>query len=406
MDTLPTAKPSSQKIFYAIGAVLLAAIIIAAIVFIAMYKPSQPAANTTLTSTTTTQAKVINFEEVSWAKVNATIEAPSNQGGTEGRLPLGLRGTGDSKGIIPGSVIKVGGEYKLWYSGMDDKSTWRIYMATSTNATEWKKVDNTIPKASNAESTQGRIALGVPGKGDEELVRNPAVIYREGKYYMWYAGGSAVGHDHIYQATSLDGLTWTKTNNSQPARSDTAGKNGQIPLGNLGRGDDFNIEYVSVVAQDQNTLFAYYTGENNNQSGPSQISIYGAKSIDNGTTWEKINNRVSLTSTEGRLALGAKSSGDQHGLLYPAVVFSNGAFYMTYTGFQQKGPKITNMTAKSTDGLTWTKLSPIAAFADPKQVVINAVIYKDQNELFMLYGGAAGLDLKNPAMMYTARAEE
>lgn len=367
----------------------------------------------TPTATPTPTPIPINIEEVEWTKVNATILTASNDGGTEGRLPLGLTGTGDSKGVFPGSIVKVDDEYKLWYTGIDDNGVYRIFMATSSDALTWKKVDNKIPAPSNAESTNGRIPLGLAGKGDEEHSRNPSVIYQDGKYLMWYSGSRMNEGDSIYQATSSNGLTWTKTDNSVAARSDTVSTKGRIPLGMLGKGDDFHIEYISVVAKDQNNFFAYYSGENNNQSGPSQISIYAAKSEDKGTTWEKVNNAVSTNSTEGRIAIGDAGSDDHSGVALQNVLFDNNTFYMWYTGFNDDG-KITSMQAKSTDGLAWTKLSPkVGKTSDwlldnegvnsQNQVVVNVVVYKDQDQIFLVYSATTALEL--PLYMYTATGE-
>ncbi len=397
VETKPIIK---RPLFYLI---LFLVTIIIGVIFIALEKSKTDST----TPTVTEQPKVINIEEVKWVK-----------SGVEAKLPLGLPGTGDSKTILPGSIIKVNGEYKLWYTGIDDNNVWRIYMATSSDGLEWKKVDNSIPTASNKESSQGRIALGLEGSGDEGLTKSPSVIYIDGKYLMWYSGSNKNLKDNVFQATSLDGLTWTKTDNSMPERSDTIGKNGQIPLGNLGRGDDFNIDTVAVVAKDQDNFFAYYSGENNNQSGPSQVLIYLARSKDKGTTWEKVNNNVSTVSTEGRLAIGDAGSSDGNGIVYPSVIFNNGTFYIWYSGFQEQkegeGDKITIMQAKSSDGLAWTKLSSKSAKTsdwlqeaqgvnNQTQLIANVVVYKDQNEVFLLYSAAP--DRESPLTVYMARAE-
>lgn len=397
-EVKPKGLTIKKSVFYLILVILF---LIIGMSFVGLEKRRQQ--NNVVTPTVTVQPKVIDIETVDWIKE-----------GSEEVLPIGAAGSGDSKGIYPSTIIKVDNEYKLWYTGVDDNDVRRIFMAVSSDSVVWEKIDNSIPAPSNSESTNGRISLGLAGSGDEEFTRNPSVLYLDGKYYMWYSGSRINGSDSIYQATSSDGLTWNKTNNSIAERTDTSSTEGRIPTGTLGKGDDFHVEYITVVKKDENNLVAFYTGENNNQTGPSQVSIYSATSKDKGTTWEKVNNNVGTSSTEGRIVVGEPGFADHDGIVLPSVIINEGVFYIWYTGFQSEPSKITVLQAKSTDGLTWTKLSQKTAetkdwLMDPEgtnseqEIIINVAIFKHEDELFLLY--SATPNLQAAPVVYLARAE-
>jgi hypothetical protein len=90
-------------------------------------------------------------------------------------------------------VIKVGGEYRMWYSGYDGTNM-RILYANSTDGVVWVK--------------RG-LALNIGGVGESLHLSYPCVIVdQDGSYKMWYSGYQTVYQ--IFLATSPDGLTWTK----------------------------------------------------------------------------------------------------------------------------------------------------------------------------------------------------
>lgn len=79
---------------------------------------------------------------------------------------------------------------------------------------------------------------------------------------MWYSGRTEGDQrDRIYYATSPDGLTWTKINNTIPGISDTTNWNcGRIPLAlTAGRGDDGYV-WKPAVINDAATYKMWYTG--------------------------------------------------------------------------------------------------------------------------------------------------
>lgn len=100
--------------------------------------------------------------------------------------------------IMTTRVIFAGGEYKMWYTGMDAGNVGRIGYATSLDGLAWSK-------------HPGNPVLDVGGAGawDEATVGIPSVIYNGTGYEMWYAGQDASSVFRIGYATSPDGFTWT-----------------------------------------------------------------------------------------------------------------------------------------------------------------------------------------------------
>ena len=95
-------------------------------------------------------------------------------------------------------VLKIGSEYRMWYTGYDG-STGRILAATSSDGLSWVKQGLTLD-------------VGGPGTLDDFRVWDPTVLYRHETFYMWYTGQSTSDppRARILLATSSDGLSWTK----------------------------------------------------------------------------------------------------------------------------------------------------------------------------------------------------
>ncbi|MCM8786861.1 MAG: hypothetical protein NC935_02275, partial [Candidatus Omnitrophica bacterium] len=98
-------------------------------------------------------------------------------------------------------------------SSFDGVNDYTSFSGDFRTVLEFKKYDNTVPANSDTTSTNGRIPLGTSGKGDSYHVSTPSVIKDGDTYKMWY-GGSDGTNWRIYYATSSDGLTWTKYDNS------------------------------------------------------------------------------------------------------------------------------------------------------------------------------------------------
>jgi len=265
---------------------------------------------------------------LNWTKYNNTKPSASDTTSTDGRIPIGTSGKGDSKHACYPCVIKDGSTYKMWYTGSDG-SILRIYYATSSDGLNWTKYDNTIPSNSDTTSTNGRIPLAATaGRGDDAHTLRPTVIKDGSAYKMWYEGN--VTASRIYYATSSDGLNWTKYDNTIPSASDTTSTNGRIPLGTSGKGDDYAV-YSPCVIKDGSTYKMWYTGD---ASGTNDTRTYCATSPD-GLNWTKYDNTLpsnsDTTSTNGRIPKGS-SGGDINGACHADAIKVGSKYWIYYTG--------------------------------------------------------------------------
>jgi hypothetical protein len=201
-----------------------------------------------------------------WTKSNNVIESASNTTGTDGRIPLGTgAGKGDTNHVLLPRVIKDGDGYKMWYTGYGAGSKYAIFHARSEDGVTWTKWNNSTNELSNTTGTEGRVPPGLSGSGDMTNVLLMGVIKDDNVYRLWYVGNGPSNWKGIYYATSPDGLTWTKKNNTEPVASDTGPfTDGQIGLGvTSGRGDT-NILYDGDVIRDGAVYRLWYSAR-----GPS-----------------------------------------------------------------------------------------------------------------------------------------
>ncbi len=85
-------------------------------------------------------------------------------------------------------------------------------------------------------------------------------LLTSGTYKMWYRGKGDDAFGRIFYATSPDGLTWTKYDNSYPPDSDSTSTNGRIPIGSFGMGDMSRVA-SPVVIKDGATYKMWYVGD-------------------------------------------------------------------------------------------------------------------------------------------------
>ncbi|MBI2440800.1 MAG: hypothetical protein HYV35_05450, partial [Lentisphaerae bacterium] len=198
---------------------------------------------------------------LTWTKYDNTIPAISDDSSTNGKIPMGSSGRGDSTYVLTPSVIKDDGIYKMWYTG-NGGGTICVYYATSSNGLEWTKYDNGIPDNSDGSSTNGKVPRGSSGKGDSLSASTPCVIKVGSAYKMWYVGSDAGNTARVYHATSSNGLEWTKLDNSIPLVSDTTNSNSRLGLGTAGKGDSKYASHPKVViANDRwNSYQMWYSG--------------------------------------------------------------------------------------------------------------------------------------------------
>ena len=122
-------------------------------------------------------------------------------------LRPGPSGEWDDYSLYPHGVLFDGTTYHMWYGGHDGTNV-RIGYATSDDGISWTKYDDentTEPPYSESDP----VLVGEAGEWDDELTLHSSVLYMDGKYHMWYAGGKK-GDLQIGYATSLDGITWER----------------------------------------------------------------------------------------------------------------------------------------------------------------------------------------------------
>lgn len=153
-------------------------------------------------------------------------------------------------------------------------------------------------------------------------VASLGVLKEGGTFRMWYSGEDASGVWRIGTATSLDGISWTKSATN--------------PLSLGGSGWDQWVGGPQVI-YDGNTYRMYFHGYN-------------------GSTW-----RIGVaTSTDGQSftedgsnpVLAATASWDSVQTLEPSVLQDSNGFTMWYAGYDGSGFHIGRATSQ--DGLTWT----------------------------------------------------
>ncbi|MFA5764339.1 MAG: hypothetical protein WC915_06030, partial [archaeon] len=154
-----------------------------------------------------------------WTKYDNQPVDFSNTTCGQGQICLGAANSGDDAETMNPYVIidnsaTTDQRYKLWYSGYDG-TNWRIFLATSPDGITWTKYNNALQPTSDTTTYDGGMFLGNTGTGDDFHTLDPFVIQDEGIYKMWYTGYDGTEY-RIFYATSPDGSTWTKYNNSVP----------------------------------------------------------------------------------------------------------------------------------------------------------------------------------------------
>lgn len=148
-------------------------------------------------------------------------------------IGLGLEGTYDTNGVGFPAVIKEGGVYRMWYSGHDG-SYWRIIYATSSDGVSWTPQGLAIDRGTT------------PGDYDYLGVFEGAVVRDDhGTYHLWYTGTDGTNY-RVLNATSSDGLTWTKLGLSIDV----------IP----GSQEDYKVLSGSVMIQPNSVVSIWYGG--------------------------------------------------------------------------------------------------------------------------------------------------
>jgi predicted GH43/DUF377 family glycosyl hydrolase len=212
------------------------------------------------------------------------------------------KGSGwEANGVATPCVIKAGSTYMMWYTGVNTSMTTQIGYATSTNGTNWSKHGSVLTEGTDLEWDSLGVAL-------------PSVMNDGGIYKMWYTGryndSSTTGELRIGYAT-YNGSNWIKEPAAVLTKSLTS--------------TDFDGKWVGAcsVIPNGSGFIMYYTGFNSGSNG-TQAQI-GEAFSSNGTDWNK-------SASNPVLTVGSPVDWDEKGVAAPAVLVVSGATKMWFTG--------------------------------------------------------------------------
>jgi hypothetical protein len=223
----------------------------------------------------------------------------------------------DYSAIAAPWVIKDGATYKMWYSGKASDGRWRIGYATSSDGLTWTRQNSGNPVFDR----------GLVARFDGGGVAYPSVIKDGNTYRMWYAG--VIESTSIWQigyATSANGISWTRQNNSNPV----------LGFGKKGTYDESGLLYPRVV-KDGPTFRLWYIGMN-------MKAVCYASSKD-GISWARDQNNpvMSPSATPGDF--------DGTQILEFAVMRDGLKFKMWYTG-DNAGTRTIGYAEADVEGMT------------------------------------------------------
>jgi len=210
-------------------------------------------------------------------------------------------------------ILKVGGEYKMWYL-TGDNSIQKIAYATSSDGKNWIK--------------HGVVLSNGPiGSWTEKGVAYPSVIYDGGIYKMWFSGKSAASiHSGIGNAVSTNGLNW------EVHPSAVIPSTLERPL-----------SFCPSVAKKDGEYFLFYSVELVNGFNPK---IYFAKSIDG------------INFTQQGVVFQARPDlyWEKGGVFGSSIYYDGSKFIMYYTS--KSNPNYFDIgyigKATSVNGINWT----------------------------------------------------
>lgn len=168
----------------------------------------------------------------------------------------------DAYRVMDPKVIKVGDEYKMYYTGLGSSNKKQIGLATSNNGIDWVRFSND-PVFKCGENTLSECVSNINWSSYRVSVVD--VIYEDGVYKMWYLGDSYNYNPPNYLgfATSSDGIVWSAYDN-----------NPVFPNYNSSR-----IEFLGVINFGGEYILYYRLNDG--------LGVYAAKSED-GINWDNV----------------------------------------------------------------------------------------------------------------------
>ena len=217
----------------------------------------------------------------------------------------GPPGACDATKVDHPAVVRFGGQFHMWYTAGDPKSTYRVAYATSVDGVSWTRQNAGRPV----------LDLGKPGAFDSKLVLHPAVLRDDrGVLHMWYNGAGPQRDFHVGYATSRDGVSWQRQN---------GGKAVLKPALLEGRREDY--VYNVMVLSEAGRFHMWYSAALNLRSGqltPRANAIVYASSSD-GVTWQR--------DRSATLFNGEPGSIDEYCCFAPYVVRRGRELWMYYS---------------------------------------------------------------------------
>lgn len=258
-------------------------------------------------------------------------------------LDVGRLGEWDDELIISPSVVLDSDSYKMWYTGVHNKH-WKIGFATSSDGINWLKYPNNPVIDRNAQN---------------EEITEPSVLYRNGRYHMWYTAW-LFGTPAINYTNSTDGINW------EPSKE-------VLLLSQAWEGN--TLSQADVVWTNEGYKIFY----NGNSNDTWKIGM--AESGD-GINWGKYVSNPVFTPNSSEAPTSAS----------PSVLYNGNNYVMFY---HSKNPAIYINYATSSDGITWNRSTdnPVITTSpskfDSEQIVAPTVILR--NNMYQLwYSGYDG----------------
>ena len=194
-------------------------------------------------------------------------------------VDIGRPGEIDEFKTIYPWVLRIGDEYRMWYSSQDNARVHRIAHAASTDGIRWRKYDG------DGDGLTDPVLDANPEGPDHAGVCSACIVYDGHGFRMWYACVAwEDGHPNgqrcrIFAAASEDGIHWEKHDADGDGQADPVLDTSAEP----GAPDSFSAQDPTVL-WDAGMYHMWYAG-----LGPAHrwdFKICYAVSPD-GLTWEK-----------------------------------------------------------------------------------------------------------------------
>jgi len=228
-------------------------------------------------------------------------------------------------GIFEPAVIIKDNNYFMWYPSANGGKE-HIGLATSKDGINWQKYDKN--PVISPEFNDGWESSGI----DE-----PAVIYEDNKFFMWYTGMDNNRNYAIGLATSNDGINWQKYD-----------KNPVLRCRIKNNFDQFGVMDPTVFFKNGEFVMLY-VGYNSPQGGESYINLATSK---DGINWQKYDNNPVMTPYD------INNQWEAGGLIEPILILDNNKIYCLYSGISKlsDGRKVQTGLSISKDFKSWEKI--------------------------------------------------